>query len=73
LSFFSCLKAKGVPIGDNREQLHFFKVDRKEEKGLSSIFDMAVGSGGFVFSDQFIQISTVLDTDYIYGFGENVS
>ena len=34
-----------------------------------TIFDTSFG--GFVFCDQFIQISTKLHTEYIYGFGEN--
>ena len=37
----------------------------------SKIFD--TGVGGFIYSDQFIQISTELTTNDIYGFGENVS
>jgi hypothetical protein len=31
----------------------------------------SIGVGGFVFSDQFLQISTLLPTHYIYGLGEH--
>ncbi|XP_073706325.1 sucrase-isomaltase, intestinal-like [Garra rufa] len=42
------------------------QVIRKETSEV--IWDSALP--GFTFSDQFLQISTLLPTDYIYGFGE---
>lgn len=36
------------------------------------LFVWLVVSGGFIFSDQFIQIATLLPSNYLYGFGENV-
>ncbi|PIK56458.1 putative lysosomal alpha-glucosidase-like [Apostichopus japonicus] len=35
------------------------------------IFNTSVNNGGFLFNDQFIQISTILASNYIYGLGEH--
>ncbi|XP_011299226.1 lysosomal alpha-glucosidase isoform X2 [Fopius arisanus] len=45
-----------------------FQVRRKWKKNL--IFD-SLSAGGFIFSDQFLQISTLLPSHNIYGLGEH--
>lgn len=35
------------------------------------IFNTSVNRGGFLFNDQFIQISSILASNYIFGFGEH--
>lgn len=51
---------------DNSSIFHF-KVKRKDTK--KTIFDTSLG--GFTFANQFLQVSTILPSTYVYGFGEN--
>lgn len=46
-----------------------FGVTRK--KTDLPIFNTSVNNGGFLFNDQFIQISTILASNYVYGLGEH--
>ena len=48
-------------------KLTSFKIVRNSDGEV--IFDTSFG--GFIFTEQFIQISSKLSTEYIYGFGEN--
>lgn len=45
-----------------------FSVVRKSSE--EEIWNTEIG--GLLFADQFLQIATMLNTDNIYGFGENI-
>jgi hypothetical protein len=47
--------------------LIYFKIVRKSNNEV--LFDTSFG--GFVYTDQFLQIATKINSPYIYGFGEN--
>lgn len=47
-----------------------FKVDRVSDG--TTLFN-SIGIGGFIFADQFLQITTLLSTNNIYGIGEHRS
>ncbi|XP_020288298.1 lysosomal alpha-glucosidase-like [Pseudomyrmex gracilis] len=47
-----------------------FKVDRVYDD--TTLFN-SIGIGGFIFADQFLQISTLIPTNNIYGIGEHQS
>ncbi|KAH9504147.1 hypothetical protein Btru_065110, partial [Bulinus truncatus] len=47
-----------------------FQIIRASTKTV--IFDIGVGSGGLVLSDQFLQITTKLPSTNVYGLGEHV-
>ncbi|EFN71395.1 Lysosomal alpha-glucosidase [Camponotus floridanus] len=47
-----------------------FKVDRVSDG--TTLFN-SIGIGGFIFADQFLQITTLLPTNNIYGIGEHRS
>lgn len=47
-----------------------FKVDRVSDR--TTLFN-SIGIGGFIFADQFLQITTLLPTNNIYGIGEHRS
>ncbi|XP_028045016.1 lysosomal alpha-glucosidase isoform X2 [Monomorium pharaonis] len=47
-----------------------FKVDRISDG--TTLFN-SIGFGGFIFADQFLQISTILPSSNIYGIGEHQS
>ncbi|VDN04852.1 unnamed protein product [Thelazia callipaeda] len=52
----------------NESEIFAFRIRRKTSGEL--IWDTSIG--GLLFSDQYIQIATLLPSDKIYGFGENV-
>ena len=58
-----------VEFFDDENGFSHFRVVRDADKSI--IFDTSLG--GFVYSDQLLQITTKLPSPYIYGFGENVS
>src|SRR5271165_1253769 len=47
-----------------------FNIEIKRKSDPQTVlFDMS--AGGFVFDDQFLQITTKLPSDFVYGLGEN--
>lgn len=60
-------KAKFEFFEDPDTKLISFKIIRSSDGEI--IFDTSFG--GLIFSDQFLQISSKLSTEFIYGFGEN--
>lgn len=57
---------KGTYFSDDRKHLECFQCFVKSHS--LSRWDSAVP--GFTFSDMFLQISTLLPSNYVYGFGE---
>lgn len=47
-----------------------FQIDRVAD---DTILFNAISTGGFIFADQFLQISGILPSNYIYGLGEHKS
>ncbi len=60
-------KARFEIFEDPMTKIISFRIIRNSNNEI--IFDTSFG--GFVYCDQFIQISTKLFTEYVYGFGEN--
>uniref|UniRef100_A0A0N5AMQ5 Maltase n=1 Tax=Syphacia muris TaxID=451379 RepID=A0A0N5AMQ5_9BILA len=58
----------GVSIEILSKEPFYFAVKRKSNSRV--LWDTSIG--GFVFSDQYIQIATYLPSKNVYGFGENI-
>lgn len=56
-----------IEYSNSSSSTFYIKVIRKDTK--KTIFDTSIG--GFTFADQFLQLSTILPSSYVYGIGEN--
>nr|XP_022314501.1 maltase-glucoamylase, intestinal-like [Crassostrea virginica] len=56
-----------IEYSNSSSSTFYFKVIRKDTK--KTILDTSIG--GFTFANQFLQVSTVLPSKYVYGIGEN--
>ncbi|XP_022100313.1 sucrase-isomaltase, intestinal-like [Acanthaster planci] len=57
------------PMYEVSYKQHPFSIQVKRRSTGVTVFDSSVG--GFTFEDQFLQISTKLPSQYVYGFGEH--
>ncbi|XP_061182189.1 maltase-glucoamylase-like [Saccostrea echinata] len=56
-----------IEYANTNSSMFYFKVIRQDTN--KTIFDTSIG--GFTFADQFLQLVTILPSEYVYGFGEN--
>jgi len=77
VNVFETSRTENVPLSGMNETDYEFLIDTKVpgfsvvRKSSQETLFSSIGVGGFVYANQFLQISTLLPSGNIYGFGEH--